>query len=196
VPTRHATLIRTGQRVESCCPALAALYPIACKLCPEGFPAEETKELDALREHVSLALVGTLRREVSAKTGIPLEWLSLDRFTLHGCGPVSLHEDRHNYPGVYFVIVVVHAGRLGVVDATSRARPHEVGEILLLDPHKKHALVPAGLTAREHRYERTHSPVLGDQERFMFVGFDVRRPLLRDWFRPNSVGVRHRVETG
>ena len=187
---QHATLIRTGQQVEACRPGLDALYPIACNLCPEGFPAEETKELDPLREHVSLAFVGALRREISAKTGIPLEWLSLDRFTLHGCGPVSLHDDRHNYPGVYFVIVVVHSGRLGVVDATSRACRHEVGDILLLDPHKKHALVSEGLTAREHPYERTHSPVLRDEDRFMFVGFDVRRALLREWFRGAASGSR------
>jgi len=181
--TRHATLIRTGQRVEACCPRLELLYPIACDCCPDGFPAEETRELDALREHVSLAFVGALRREVSAKTGIPLDRFSLDRFTLHGCGPVSLHDDRHNYPGVYFVIIVIHSGRLGVVDTTSRARRHDAGEILLLDPHRKHALVAEGLTAREHPYERTHSPVLRDEDRFMFAGFDVRRPLLREWFR-------------
>ncbi len=183
MPTRHATLIRTGHQVEACRPGLEALYPLACKLCPGDFPAEETKELDVLREHVSLAFVGRLRRETAEKSGIPIEWLSVDRFTLHGCGPVSLHDDRHNYPGVYFVIIVVHSGRLGVVDVTSRARRHEPGEILLLDPHKRHALVPEGLTARDHAYERTHSPVLHDDDRFMFVGFDVRRSRLRDWFR-------------
>ncbi len=186
MPTRHATLIRTGHQVEACRPGLEALYPLACELCPGGFPAEETKELDALREHVSLAFVGALRHEIAAKTGLPAAWMSFDRFTLHGCGPVSLHDDRHNYPGVYFVIVVVHSGRLGVVDAASRACRHASGEILLLDPHKKHALVPAGLVAREHPYERTHSPVLRDEDRFMFVGFDVRRALLRDWFRPHA----------
>jgi hypothetical protein len=184
---RYATLIRTGQRVEACRAELEALYPLACRLCPDGFPAEETKELDPLREHVSLAFVCALRREVAAKTGMPPAWLSLDCFTLHGCGPVSLHDDRHNYPGVYFVIVVVHSGRLGIVDGKSRAYPHEVGEILLLDPHKKHALVPAGLTAREHPYERTHSVVRRDEDRFMFVGFDVRRPRARDWFRASGL---------
>ena len=193
---RHATLIRTGLRVEACYAGLEALYPLACSLCPDGFPAEETKELDVLGEHVSLAFAGALRREVSAKTGMPLEWLSLDRFTLHGCGPVSLHDDRHNYPGVYFVIVVVHGGALGVVDARSRAHRHAVGEILLLDPHKKHALVPEGLTAREHPYERTHSPVRRDEDRFMFAGFDVRRPLLREWFRAHAEGARPTVGDG
>jgi hypothetical protein len=87
---------------------------------------------------------------------------------------------------VYFVIVVAHSGRLGIVDAASRATRHEVGDILLLDPHKKHALVPEGLRARDHPYERTHSPVGQDEHRFMFLGFDVRRPLMRDWFRPNA----------
>lgn len=183
---RHATLIHTGQRVEDCADRLGALYPLACRECPDGFPAEETRELDALREHVSLAFAEALRREVSARIALPLDWLSLDRFTLHGCGAVSLHDDRHNYPKVYFVIVVVHSGRLGVVDARSRAQRHATGEILLLDPHKKHALVPEGLTAREHPYERTHSPVRRDEDRFMFVGFDVPRPLLRGWFRLNG----------
>lgn len=180
---RHATLIQTGQRVEDCAARLAELYPLACRLCADGFPAEETKELDALRDHVSLGFVDALRREVSARAALPVEWLSLDRFTLHGCGAVSLHDDRHNYPNVYFVIVVIHSGRLGVVDARSRARRHALGEILLLDPHKKHALVPEGLGAREHPYERTHSPVERDQDRFMFACFDVPRPLLRQRFR-------------
>lgn len=185
---RYATLICTGRRIEACRSALEALYPLACSLCPDGFPAEETKELDPLREHVSLALAGALQREVAALTAMPLEWLSLDRFTLHGCGPVSLHDDRHNYPAVYFVIVVVHSGRLGVVDATSRACRHASGEILLLDPHKKHALVPEGLMAREYPYERTHSPVRRDEDRFMFLGFDVPRPLLRERFRAYGKG--------
>lgn len=180
---RHATLIRTGQRVEDCADRLGALYPLACRLCPDEFPAEETRELDALREHVSLAFAEALRREVAARTAMPLEWLSLDRLTVHGCGAVSLHDDRHNYPKVYFVIVVVHSGRLGVVDAKSRAQRHATGEILLLDPHKEHALVPEGLGAREHPYERTHSPVERDQDRFMFACFDVPRPLLRQRFR-------------
>lgn len=180
---RHATLIRTGRRVEGCAAHLAELYPLASRLCPDGFPAEETKELDAMRQHVSLGFADTLRREVSTLTAIPLEWLSLDRFTLHGCGAISLHDDRHNYPKVYFAIVVAHSGRLGVIDAKSRALQHSLGEILLLDPHKKHALVPEGLTACEHAYERTHSLVERDEDRFMFACFDVPRPLLRQRFR-------------
>lgn len=180
---RHATLIRTGQRVEGCAADLAQLYPLACRLCADGFPAEETKELDPLRPHLAPGFVDALRREVSSLTAMPLEWLSRDRFTLHGCGAISLHDDRHNYPKVYFVIVVVHSGRLGVVDVRSRARRHSPGEILLLDPHKKHALVAEGLTAREHSYERTHRLVERDEDRFMFACFDVARPLLRQRFR-------------
>jgi len=172
----------TGKRVAACRAGLEALFPIARDLCPDGFPAEETRELDAVRGQVSFGFVDGLRSEVSERAGIPREWLSLDRFTVHGCGPISLHDDRHNYPGVHFLIIVVHSGRLGVVDAKSRARRHAPGDILLLDPHKKHALVPEGLTAREHPYERTHSPVMREEDQFMFACFDVLRPLLRDWF--------------
>lgn len=188
MPKRHLTLISTGQRVERSRSALEALFPLACSLCPEGFPAEETRELHALRAHINLAFVDELRREVSERTDIPLAWVSLDRFTVHGCGPISLHDDRHNYPDVYFVIVVAHSGRLGVVDAKRRAVRHETGEILLLDPHKKHALVLEGLTAREHPYERTHSLVERVEDRFLFVCFDIRRPLLRDRFRAEAGG--------
>jgi hypothetical protein len=96
---------------------------------------------------------------------------------------VSLHDDKLRFPGVYFVIVIVHAGRLGVVDHRSRAVRHAAGEILLLDPYLRHALVPSGRTAREHPYERTHSPVRAPEDQFMFLCFDVVRPALRDRFR-------------
>jgi len=181
---RHLTLIRTGHCVERCLPGLAGLFALARDLCPDCFPAEETRELDPLRGHLSLGFVGDLRGEVAEKAGIPLPWLSLDRLTIHGCGPISLHDDRHNYPDLYFVIVVVHSGRLGIVDTRSRALRHPAGEILLLDPHKKHALVAEGLKAREHPYERTHSPVRREEDMFLFIGFDVRRRLLRERFRP------------
>jgi hypothetical protein len=180
---RYLTLIRTGRCVERCRPGLAALFEVAQARCPDGFPAEETRELDLLREHLSLAFVGELRSEVSAQAGIPIEWLSLDRFTIHGCGPISLHDDRHNYPDLHFVIVVAHSGRLGIVDGRARATRHGCGEILLLDPHKKHALVPEGVTARQHAYERTHSPVRRGDDMFLFLGFDVPRRRLRDRFR-------------
>ena len=183
MPRRLLTLIRTGARIERCRPTLEALFATAGVLCPDGFPAEETRELDVLRAHLSLAFVGELRREVSERAGIPLAWLSLDRFSIHGCGPIRLHDDRHNYPDVYFVIVVAHSGRLGIVDAKARAVRHETGEIVLLDPHRKHALVPEGRVAREHPYERTHSPVAQLEDRFLFVCFDVRRSRLRSRFR-------------
>jgi hypothetical protein len=109
--------------------------------------------------------------------------MPLDLFQMYGCGPIALHDDRFRFPGVYFVIVVAHSGRLGVVDRTSRAVRHAAGEILLLDPYRKHALVPEGRTAREHPYERTHGMVAAAQDQFVFLDFDVRRPLLRDRFR-------------
>jgi hypothetical protein len=77
---------------------------------------------------------------------------------------------------------VVHAGRLGIVDHRSRAARHAAGEIVLLDPYLRHALVPAGRTAREHPYERTHGPVRDPDDQFMFLCFDVMRPALRARF--------------
>ena len=180
---RRATLLRTGARVEGAEAELDALYRTARERVPDGFPAEETRELKELRDTVSLSFVERLRDEVSSKTGIPASQLSLDRFSIHGCGPVSLHDDKHNYPGVYFVIVVAHPGRLGVVDAKARASRHATGEILLLDPHRKHALLPEGRTWREHPYERTHSPVRGEDDQFLFVCFDVPRRQLHGRFR-------------
>jgi hypothetical protein len=109
--------------------------------------------------------------------------MPLDLFQAYGCGPIALHDDRFRFPGVYFVIVVAHSGRLGVVDRTGRAARHASGEILLLDPYRKHALVPEGRAAREHPYERTHALVTDPEDQFMFLDFDVRRPLLRPRFR-------------
>jgi hypothetical protein len=80
---------------------------------------------------------------------------------------------------VYFVIVVAHSGRLGLIDETSRAACHEPGDIILLDPRRKHGLVAEGLTAEQHAYESTHSPVHDEEQQFMFIDFDVRRPDLR-----------------
>src|SRR5262245_65427105 len=150
---RPATLIRTGQRIEQCTARLDELYRLAREICADGFPAEETRELTPVREHISLAYVDALREEMAAKLALDPRLLSRDLFSIHGCGPVSLHDDKFRYPGVYFVIVVAHSGRLGLVDRRSRAEAHPVGEILLLDPHRKHALVPEGCTAREHRSE-------------------------------------------
>ena len=174
-----ATLIHAGQRAAR----LPSLYRLARELCPDGFTAEQTSELVAIRERIAAGLVRGLRREVAAALGLPLDALRLKRFSAHGCGPVSLHDDKLRFPGVYFVIVVVHAGRLGIVDHRSRAVRHATGEVLLLDPYLRHALVPAGRTAREHPYERTHSPVHDADDQFMFLCFDVMRPALRDRFR-------------
>ena len=194
------TLIRTSQRVALCAARLPSLYRLARELCPEGFTAEQTGELHDVRKRIPAGLVWRLRREVAAALGLPLDALRLKRFSTHGCGPVSLHDDKLRFPGVYFVIVVVHAGRLGIVDHRRRAVRHATGEILLLDPYLRHALVPAGRTAREHPYERTHSPVHDAGDQFMFLCFDVMRPALRSRFlgrrRAPARGSAHRRRAG
>jgi hypothetical protein len=178
-----ATLIRTGRRAVRSAARLSPLYRLARELCPEGFTAEQTSELDAVRRRIAPGLLWRLRREVADALQLPFDALRPRRFSAHGCGPVSLHDDKLRFPGVYFVIVVVHAGRLGVVDHRQRAARHAPAEILLLDPYLRHALVPAGRTAREHPYERTHSPVHDEDDQFMFLCFDVMRPMLRHRFR-------------
>jgi len=178
-----ASLVRTGLRVEHGLDELERLYALARQLCTDEFIAEETRELHALYSHVSLGLVDGLRRELAAKLELPHEAFSRDRFSVHGCGPVGLHDDFFRFPYVYFVIVVAHAGRLGLVDGSTRARAHAPGEIVLLDPRRKHALVPAGLTAEEHPYESTHAPVHEPDLQFMFLDFDLHRPDLRARFR-------------
>ena len=180
---RYLTLVPTGERAGSCAAELPRLYALARELCPDGFPAEETRELEALYPHVSLALVRELRREVAEKLGLDPAIMPLDRFSIHGCGAVSRHDDKHNYPGVYFIIIVAHSGGLGITDGATRARRHEPGEILLLDPHKPHALLPEGRAPRQHPYERTHSPVHEPEGQFLFLCFDVKRTLLRERFR-------------
>jgi hypothetical protein len=176
-------LIRTGQRVERGVERLDELYRLARKLCPDEFIAEETRQLSALDDHIPLGFVDSLRKEIAQKLGLPLEIFSLDRFSVHVCGPVGLHDDFFRFPYVYFVIVVAHSGRLGLIDETSRAARHDVGEIVLLDPRRKHGLVLEGLTADQHLYESTHSPVHDEDRQFMFLDFDVRRPDLRARFR-------------
>jgi hypothetical protein len=178
-----ATFIRTGQRVVRCAGRLPELYRLARELQPDDFTAEETRTFDALREHVSLAFVESLRAEVAELIALPAAAMPIDTFQIYGCGPISLHDDRFRYPGVCFVIVVAHPGRLGLVDRRSRAAAHAVGEILLLDPYRKHALVPEGRTAKEHPYERTHSPVRDEDAQFLFLDFDVQRSRLRERFR-------------
>jgi hypothetical protein len=185
---RYATLVRTGLRVEGFDDALRDLYARARELYPEGFPAEETATLEKLYAHTSFAFVDALRKAIAAQLAVPATWMPMELFQIYGCGPIALHDDRFRFPGVYFVIVVAHSGRLGAVDRASRAARHDTGEILLLDPYRKHALVPEGRTAREHPYERTHGLVTDSDGQFMFLDFDVRRPLLRERFRLPSKG--------
>ena len=177
------SFVRTGLRLEHGIDALGALYECARTLCPDEFIAEETRELKGVYAHVSLGLVDALRAELARKLDLPEAIFSRERFSVHGCGPVGLHDDFFRFPYVFFAIVIAHPGNLGLTDATSRATPHEVGEIILLDPRAKHALVPVGLTAEEHPYERSHSPVHDPERQFMFLDFDVRRPELRARFR-------------
>jgi len=178
-----ASFVRTGQRIERGAGALEQLYRLARELCPDGFPAEETRELPALYDHVPLGLVDTLRDEICARLELPQAIFSRDRFSIHGCGPVGLHDDFFRFPYVYFVIVVAHAGRLGLIDADNRAAAHAPGEIILLDPRRKHGLVPVGCGAEDHHYERSHAPVHDEQDQFMFLDFDVNRSDLRARFR-------------
>lgn len=180
---RYATLVRSGLRVDGFDDALRELYARARELYPEGFPAEETVTLEKLYAHTSFAFVDALRKAIATRLAIPAAWMPLDLFQIYGCGPIARHDDRFRFPGVYFVIVVAHSGRLGVVDRASRAARHETGDILLLDPYRKHALVPEGRTAREHPYERAHGLVTNPEDQFVFLDFDVKRPLLRDRFR-------------
>jgi hypothetical protein len=179
------TLIRTGLRIERGVERLEALYRIAAERFPDRFTAEETQEPNELLEHLPIAFVRSMRDEIAAKLDLSPEIMSLDRFSVYSCGPIALHDDRHNYPDLYFVIVIVHAGRLGVVDRkTATAQRHEPGDILLLDPQKKHALIPAGTTLKQYRYEQTHSPVKNDEDQFLFLSFDVKRRDLRNCFKP------------
>ena len=182
-PPSRLSFVPTGQRIEHGLDQLERLYRLARELCPNEFIAEETRELKALYPHVSLGLVDGLRDEIARRLGVSPEILSRDRFSIHGCGPVGLHDDFFRYPYVYFVIVVAHAGRLGLANAGQRAVAHRPGDIILLDPRAKHALVPVGLTPDEHPYENTHSPVHDEALQFLFLDFDVRRPDLRARFR-------------
>jgi hypothetical protein len=177
------SFVLTGRRIEQGLDQLDRLYRLARELCPDEFVAEETRELKALYPHVSLGLIDSLRAELAHQLELPAEIFQRDRFSIHGCGPVGLHDDFFRFPYVYFAIVVAHAGRLGLVDAQSRAAAHLPGEVILLDPRAKHGLVPAGLTAEEHPYESSHGPVRDEALQFLFLDFDVRRPDLRARFR-------------
>lgn len=186
MPARRATLVRTGMRAARSAARLPALYRLACELAPDGFTAEQTTELAAVRAQIPFALARRLRAEVSAALQLRAGLLPLRLLTVQACGPVSLHDDKFRYPGVHFVIVVAHAGRLGIVDHRGRAARHRAGEILLLDPYRRHALVPVGRTAGEHPYERTHSPVRTADDQFLFLCFDVKRRFAGARFRAPS----------
>ena len=177
------SFIRTGRSIEREVQQLDRIYRLARELCPDGFPAEETRELPALYSLVSLGVVDALRDEIAEKLGLPPTIFGRDRFSIHGCGPIGLHDDFFPFPHVYFVLIVAHGGRLGLVDEHSRASRHAVGEIILLDPRRKHGLVSEGCTAEEHSYERTHAPVHDEALQFLFLDFDVKRPDLRARFR-------------
>jgi hypothetical protein len=180
---RHATLIRTQQRVDIDAAQFDELYQLAHALCPAGFPHDETRVLEAMRAHISLGLADQLRNELAAKLSLPLALFSLDHFTVQGCGPVSLHDDKRNYPAVYFIIVVVHSGQLGIVDRACRAERHAAGEIVLLDPHKKHAVVPLGKRAAQQRMASVDTLAHDAAHQFMFLDFEVARAPVRHLFQ-------------
>jgi hypothetical protein len=180
---RTAGPVRTGLRIRRDLDRLERLYRLAREVCADQFIAEETRELHALYAHVPIGFVDSLRAELAEQLALPPAIFSRDRFSIHGCGPVGLHDDFFRFPYVYFAIVIAHAGELGLVGAQGRAEPLEPGEIVLLDPRGKHALVPVGMTAEEHPYESTHAPVHDPARQFLFLDFDVRRPDLRARFR-------------
>jgi len=180
---RTRSFVLTGERIDEGVERLGELYRAARELCPDIFIAEETRRLEAVYDRISLGLVESLRWQIARKLDLPPAIFKLDRFSIHGCGPVGLHDDFFRYPRFYFVIVVVHCGALGLVDEASRAIAHQPGDIILLDPRRKHALVKVGSRAEEHVYESTHSPVHDSEQQFMFLDFDVARADLRARFR-------------
>lgn len=185
-PTRRAArpaYVRTGLRISGLDDEFKRLHAAARAACPDEFIAEETRELHAAYGAVSLGLIDRLRTQLAQALALPEAVFSRDRFSMHGCGPVGLHDDFFRFPHVYFVIVVVHSGELGLVDAHERAHRHQPGEVLLLDPRAKHALVPEGSTAEEHPYDSAHRPQHEPARQFMFLDFDLRRPDLRAHFR-------------
>jgi hypothetical protein len=183
VTRQSPSFICTGQRIEQGREHLIDLYRVARERCPHLFVAEETRTFEALHDAVPLGFVEAMRNEISHKLDLPPGIFSLDRFSIHGCGPVGLHDDAFRYPQFYFVMVVAHSGALGLVDERSSARRHEVGEIILLDPRRKHGLVREGSSAEQHVYESSHSPVYEEDRQFLFLDLDVRRSDLQARFR-------------
>ena len=183
VTRRSPSFICTGQRIEQGRERLTDLYRLARERCPHLFVAEETRTFEALHDAVTLGFVQGVREEIANKLDLAPGIFSLDRFSIHGCGPVGLHDDAFRYPQFYFVMVVAHSGALGLVDERSWARRHEVGEIILLDPRRKHGLVREGSSAEQHVYESSHSPVYDEDCQFLFLDLDVRRSDLQARFR-------------
>ena len=125
---RLPTLVRTGKRAARSAARLAAVYRLARELAPEGFTAEQTTELPQVRARVPAALALRLRAEVAAALRLRTRVMPLRLLSVQACGPISLHDDKFRYPGVYFVIVVAHAVGSGssitgsARSATQRAR--------------------------------------------------------------------------
>jgi len=182
-PKLTPSFICTGQRIEQGRERLTSLYHLARERCPHLFVAEETRTFEALHDAVPLGFVDAMRKEIAHKLDLPPGIFSLDRFSIHGCGPVGLHDDSFRYPQFYFVMVVAHSGALGLVDERSSARRHEAGDIILLDPRRKHGLVREGCSAEQHVYESSHSPVHDEDRQFLFLDLDVRRSDLQARFR-------------
>lgn len=177
------SFVRTGRFIRHELGRLGELHRLARELCPDGFPAEETRELKALYAHIALGFIDALADDVAEQLALPREVFSRDRFSAHGCGPVGLHDDFFRFPYVYFVVVVAHCGALGLVDGEGVAQRHAPGEIILLDPRRKHGLVRVGTRAEDHIYDASHASVQNPEDQFMFLDFDLRRPDLRARFR-------------
>jgi len=124
---RTPSFVRTGQRIEQGVGRLEELYRLARELCPDEFIAEETRQLYPLNDHVSLGLLDSLRKEISRKLDLAPEIFSLDRFSVHGCGPVGLHDDFFRFPYVYFVVVGNDGTSEGSYGQTSSAERPAAG---------------------------------------------------------------------
>jgi hypothetical protein len=157
---------------------LSSLYQRARVECPRGFPADETRSLAELYRYLPPGFITALADDLAEQLALPRELFATERFSIQGAGPVSLHDDQRNYPDWYFIIVVAHAGRLGLVDADSCAAAHQPGDIVLLDPHQRHALVPIGQRAEDWRCAPPDTCALEVESQFLFLDFEVDRHLV------------------
>ena len=87
VTRRSPSFICTGQRIEQGRDRLASLYRLARERCTHLFVAEETRTFEALHDAVPFGFVDAMRKEIAHKLDLPPEIFSLDRFSIHGCGP-------------------------------------------------------------------------------------------------------------